>query len=302
MPRVSVVVVNYNTRELLRRCLQSIDTEFETIVVDNGSADGSAEMVAREFPAVVLIRNAENRGFGAANNQGLAIAQGELVLLLNSDAAADPGAIEHLAKVFADPKIVAAGGRLHGPDRKTQRSSANELTLWAVFCEQTALEKLVPQWRLFSPYWNTERLLASGRAICATEQVMGACLMMRPLERFDERFFLYCEDTELCRRLRRHGAIVFVPNAGFLHELGASSAGVDRWMSVARYNRGKELYFELHHGRAASVFVWCLDRMGALLRMVLAGIGWLATVGSSRALNQRVRLFAKVLFAPLHGP
>ncbi|HRF59574.1 MAG TPA: glycosyltransferase family 2 protein [Fimbriimonadaceae bacterium] len=302
MPGISVIVVSYNTRDLLRRCLRSLDAGCETIVVDNASSDGSAEMVATEFPDATLIRNAENRGFGAANNQGLAVARGKLVLLLNSDAAADPGAVATLAQAFDDPNVVAAGGRLHGSDGRTQLSTANRLTLWAVFCEQTALEKVFPGSRWFSPYWNTERLLAERKASALTEQVMGACLMMRPIERFDERFFLYCEDTELCRRLRRHGEIVFVPAAGFVHELGASSGGSARWRSVARYNRGKELYFSIHGGPIAAATAWALNRMGALLRLLIAGVACLLTLGVARRPRDRAALFAKVLFAPIDGP
>src|SRR5687767_9484401 len=106
-PLVSVVVVSYNTRDKLRRCLECIEREHEVIVVDNASADRSAEMVEADFPHVCLIRNEENRGFGAANNQGIAIAKGALVLLLNSDAYAEPGAISQLATVFSDERVVA---------------------------------------------------------------------------------------------------------------------------------------------------------------------------------------------------
>ena len=127
-PKVSVVVVSYNTREKLRCCLQCLESRHEVIVVDNASKDGSPEMAAADFPAVKLIANKENRGFGAANNQGTDVASGELVLYLNSDAYADPGAVDELARVFDDPGVVAAGGRLLNPDRTLQQSIENELT------------------------------------------------------------------------------------------------------------------------------------------------------------------------------
>lgn len=295
---VSVVVVSYNTCDKLRRCLGALPPEAEVVVVDNGSTDGSAEMVRNEFPHIALVANLDNRGFGPANNQGIAATTRPLILLLNSDAYAEPGAVGELAGVFAEPDVVAAGGRLLNPDRSLQMSTAGRLTLWAVFCEQTLLEKLAPDSRFLSPYWNTHRL----EGAADVEQVMGACLMMRRgLETFDERFFLYCEDTDLCRRLRRHGHIRYVPTALFVHELGSSSS-TDRWRSVARYNRGKELYFAIHHGPTSAALCWLIDRFGALLRLV----GWMVptvlTLGTHRRFRSQTALFWRVLTAPPAGP
>lgn len=287
---VSVIVVSYNTIDFLRTCLSSLAEADEVIVVDNASHDGSPEMVEREFPAVKLIRNVENLGFGAANNRGMDVATGDLVLLLNSDAYAKPGAIRTLAGVFNDPSVVAAGGRLLNPDGSLQNSTARRLTLWAVFCEQFYLE------RLFRSYWTTASLPQDRPS--ETEQVMGACLMMRPVARFDERFFLYCEDTELCRRLRDHGKILYVPAAVFVHELGASS-NARRWQSVARYNRGKELYFSIHHGPTARLVCLVLNRFGALLRLTVWTLATLLTLGCVGRVREKVALFWRVLFAPI---
>lgn len=284
--KVTVAIVSFNTRDLLRRCLASLVDADEVIVVDNASADGSAHMVCSEFPDVRLIENSTNLGFGAANNRALDVAAGELVLLLNSDAMALPGSICRLAAAFDDPDVVAVGGRLEGDDGHVQPSAARRLTLWAVLCEQLWLEKLFPHSRWFSPYW------VRSEATVEVEQVMGACLMMRRAERFDERFFLYCEDTDLCRRLRRHGRILYLPEARFVHTLGASSVK-ERWRAVARYNRGKELYFRIHHGAAAQAAAWLLNRLGALLRM----IAWCLAARPSQA-----RLWVRVLFAPTGGP
>lgn len=298
--RVSVVVVNYRTPEALARCLHALEPHHEVIVVDNASGDGSAEMVRERFPHVHLIANDHNRGFGPANNQGLELATGRYALFLNSDCVAEPGAIDLLADhMDTHSDAVACGGMLLHPDGRLQASSANRLTLWAVFCEQTLLEKAFPPGPL-SPYWNT-RVLARAAEPSPTAQVMGACLMVRPLERFDERFFLYCEDTELCRRLERRGSVWFVPQARFLHELGASSRS-ERWASVARYNRGKELYFAIHHGPAAQVACWAINRLGALIRLVGWGVPCLASLGLIPRLRRQVALFLRVLAAPLSGP
>jgi len=297
---VTVVFVSYNTRDLLREALRSVPGDCEVVVVDNASLDGSAEMVRSEFPAVRLIENRENVGFGAANNQGMEAATRPLVLLLNSDAQSTPGAVEELAGVFRDPGVVAAGGRLVNPDGSLQESAAGELTLWAVFCEQTLLEKAFPRSRILSPYWLSSRLLPRGDGPFDVPQVMGACLMLRPVERFDERFFLYCEDTELCHRLRRHGRILYVPKTRFVHHLGSSSRL--RWEAVARYNRGKELYFLLHRGRLAWLACLLLDRLGALFRLLLWTLLTVVTLGARARCPKSAGLFLRVLFAPISGP
>lgn len=294
--RVSVIVVSFNTVGHLRDCLDSLSGAFEVIVVDNASNDGSADMVAKEFPGVALIRNAENRGFGAANNQGLEVMTGDLALLLNSDARLTKDQIADLAQQFGVPGIIAVGPSQISDHGKFIPAAANQLTQWSVFCEQTLLEKLFPFWP-FSSYW----IPPSVTEACDVEQVMGACLMFRPVEQFDERFFLYCEDTELCRRLRDHGRIRYVPEVKCRHSLGASSKS-DRWLSVARYNRGKELYFQIHHGRVAMILCWAMNRMGALLRLMIWGIPMILTLGLVRRFQSQVGLFARVLTAPLTGP
>jgi GT2 family glycosyltransferase len=130
---------------------------------------------------------------------------------------------------------------------------------------------------------------------------MGACLMMRKVERFDERFFLYCEDTELCRRLQRHGRILYVPQARFQHKLGSSTENI-RWWAVAMYNRGKELYFFLHEGPLPGVIAFLINRLGAMLRLfawcVIAALGFF----TDKSARRQIVLFAKVLAAPIRGP
>jgi GT2 family glycosyltransferase len=281
---VSVIIVSFNTRDLLLQCLSAIEPHHQVIVVDNASSDGSADRVVAEFPQVVIIRNTKNRGFGAANNQGMDVATLDRILLLNSDACPMPGAIDRLAAALDDPGVAACGGRLQFADGRLQESACRELTLWAVFCEQTFLEKLVPRSKLFNGYWVSSRLPNGGEV----EQVMGACLMMRPGERFDERFFLYCEDTELCKRLRHNGRILYEPNAVFVHALGASSIA-ERWRSVVYYNRGKELYFALHRGPIAAAACWSINRFGALLRIFAGGL-----------VGPKARTFWRVLLAPIN--
>jgi len=292
VPNVGVVVVSYNTRDHLRKCLSSIPTDVPVVVVDNASKDGSADMVAAEFPHADLVRSEVNLGFGAANNRGMDRLKSDLVLLLNSDAILTPEALFAMADACSEG-VAAVGPMLRFPDSRPQASACRQLTLWAVFCEQTFLE------RITHGYW-----IVPGNDLPPTvevEQVMGACMMLRPIERFDERFFLYCEDTELCRRLRGHGKVLYLPKVSVTHELGGSSTA-NRWEAVARYNRGKELYFQIHHGALAAGVCMLLNRFGAILRLA----GWCVLNAITLFLRPQWRakigLFTKVLFAPLAGP
>lgn len=257
--------------------------------MDNASIDGSVEVVRNSFPRVKLIELEKNIGFGPANNVGSKAAQGNLLLFLNSDAYAEPEAVEQLEAIFGDDAVVAAGGMLLNMDGSLQESVAGPLTLWSVFLEQTYLDAIAR--RLGGGYWRTKQLPMDRPT--AVDQVMGACLMMRAEcpERFDERFFLYCEDTELCARLARHGKILYVPSARLTHELGSSSLK-NRWLAVARYNNGKELYFRLRSGATASAICWLLNRMGAFLRIVAGCLT--AFMPSGRT---KVGIFWKVLWA-----
>jgi GT2 family glycosyltransferase len=299
MLRVSVILVSYNTRDLLRECLASLGDAHEVFVVDNASRDGSEDMVRALFPHVHLIANDRNRGFGAANNQAIDRATGELILLLNSDAKPIDNAVADLAKVFEDPTIVAAGGTLKFPDGRVQNSCASELTLFRVLCEQLLLDKAFPRSRRLNGYWMNRWV--SKETHSEVSQVMGACVMFRPVERFDEDFFLYCEDTDLCHRLRLHGKIVFVPSARFVHHLGASSAG-DRGWAIAMYNAGKEMFFRKHYGARAARLVLLLNRIGAALRYTVNLCGAIGSLGMNPDRRAGYRAAAYALLAPSAGP
>lgn len=290
MPKlpVTAIIVSYNTRDHLLVCLGSLGECAEVIVVDNASTDGSADAVVAAAPDVVLIQNEVNRGFGVACNQGLKQASHDLRLLLNSDAAATPGAIGLLVEAMADPRVVAVGGNLGHP------SACSKLTLWRVFCEQFFLEKLIPWSKLTNGYWLNRWLPVD--AASSVAQVMGACLMMRSGFTFDEEYFLYCEDTELCHRMKLAGEILYEPRAKFHHALGQSTA-MRRWWAVAMYNAGKERFFRQHCSRVQGALVFALNRLGALLRLLV----WSAASSTPKGRAQ-ASLFWKVLTCPVRGP
>lgn len=226
MKDLSLIIISCNTRELLRRCLLSIeeslkDTSFrtETLVVDNNSHDGSVLMVKENFPGVIIIENNANIGFGKANNQASVKASGNYLLFLNSDTEAKKDSIIKLykfAQAQKDHSII--GGKLFNTDGSPQASCGHFYTLPIVVL---SLFLKGDQLRLtrFSP----ERILS-------TDWVSGACFIVKhsffkTLEGFDESIFMYMDEVDLCFRAKKIGGeIIFYPYAHFLHVGSASSS------------------------------------------------------------------------------
>jgi GT2 family glycosyltransferase len=292
-PRVTTVVVSFNTREHLLRCLASLEASLvplEVVVVDNASADGSADAVAERFPATRLIRNSDNVGFGTASNQGLALGRAPYVLLLNSDAEVKAGAVEAMVALLdARPGVGAVGPRTVGPDGVVEVSFGPPLTP----VREWRQRRLVRGVRARKP-----AALRRAAALAAVERepawLSASCLLARreALERiggFDEAFFLYEEDVDLCRRLRQAGwTLVFTPTAEVVHHLGRSTEQASERARL-EYHRSHLLYYRKHNGPVAT----------ALLRAWLGAVaaaGWLGSWARPRALGQRARrLEAEVL-------
>lgn len=226
------VIVSYNCWEALRLCLQSLPTAH-VIVVDNASADGSADMVRREFPAVTWLANDSNRGFAAACNQGIHATSEPFMLLLNPDTWVSEYALQTLSRVMThNPKIGACGPRILNEDTTPQPSCRHFPTLGRMILAEFGL-------RAF--YYITN---PTG----GVDQLMGSCLLLRrsALEQvgfLDERFFVYFEEVDLCLRLRQAGwEVRFVPDATIIHTGGASSQHDRRAALGYRYHSLFEFY------------------------------------------------------------
>jgi GT2 family glycosyltransferase len=232
---VSVVIISYNTRDWLGTCLASIPAStasrrVEVIVVDNASKDGSADEVAKNFPAVRLERNTSNAGFARAVNQGAALANGKYVLLLNPDGYLKPGAIDRLVE-FAEsnPRYIIVGGRTLTPAGEVDpRSCWAAPTLWSLTSSALLLSAAWPRSRLFDP----EAMGGFSRDHVREVDVVTGCLFLmsrddwRALKGLDEKYFVYGEDADLCLRARRDTGRVcaITPDAVMIHAVGASSA------------------------------------------------------------------------------
>jgi len=292
-PRVSAVVVSYNTRDDLMRCLdslaRSVGVPHEVIVVDNASADGSAAAVRGRFPAALLLENSTNAGFARACNQGLRAARARFRLLLNSDAEVRAGAVETMAWLLETrPDVGIVGPRTRNADGTVQVSFGPDLTPLGEW-RQRALVRGV---RARGP-----DALRRVEALAAVEHepgwVSASCLMARAeallaVGGLDERFFLYEEDVDLCVRVRRAGwRVVFTPAAEVVHHLGRS---MERAPALSRreYHRSHLRYYRKHHGRLGE----------ALLRLYLAAsscAGWVAALGPGEVRSARRRACAEEL-------
>jgi GT2 family glycosyltransferase len=265
---VAVVIVSFNAREALLTCLDSlgryVGVPFETVVVDNASEDGSAEAARARDPAPQVIASRLNVGFARACNQGLRATTAPHVLFLNPDASVTAGAVEVLAaRLDADPDIGAVGPLIRHPDGTVEVSTGPDLSP-AAERRQRRLVRGVRRREAGALHEAAER----HRREREPDWLSGACLMARreaieAVGGFDEGFFLYEEDADLCRRLRAAGwRVVFTPAAEVRHELGRS---MDRAPERSRleYHRSHLRYYRKHNGPLAC----------AALRLLLFGRG-----------------------------
>ena len=230
-PVVSVCVVNWNCRPLLHACLRSLTSKLqcvrlEVIVVDNGSTDGAAAMVARCFPRVVLIRNDDNAGFARANNQAARLARGRYLFFLNNDTVVPPGALRRLVDYArAHPEIGLLGPRLRDPRGRVQDSCRHRPTV-AALLHRTSLLRWTGLFR--AAYRRYRARDGAGDAVRPAEVLMGAALLMRrdvfrEVGGWDEGYTFGGEDIDLCTRVGRVHPVVHHPGVEIVHHGRASS-------------------------------------------------------------------------------
>jgi len=254
---VSTSIVSYRTPTLLKQCLAALEAERSSVhldvtVVDNASGDGSAEMVADQFPWVRLIRNPSNMGFGAAHNQALRRATGRYWVLLNSDAAPRPGALRLLVDFLENnPRVAVAGPRLRYPDGSVQPSRRRFPTVATLFMESTQIQRFLPRNQVLERFYVADRSDDEPQEV---DWLVGACVCVRAAAAaevglLDEGFFMYSEELDWCRRFQAAGwRVAYVPSAEVVHQEGGSS----RLDLVARdqaFQASKLRYAAKWHGR-----------------------------------------------------
>ena len=258
MADLSILIVSYNTRALLDACLKelqaTVQTKYEVVVVDNASRDGSVEMLRTHWPRVGVLEMGANLGFARAVNRALSAASGEYLLLLNPDTSVLPGALDQLVSFLAEhPEAGVAAPQLLNRDFTDQGTARAFPTPWAsIFGRKSLLTKLAPNNPWSRRYLVGQRINQSAPFV--VDWVSGACLMIRRdvLEKvgpLDERFFMYWEDADWCRRIGNAGYAVYcVPGAKVVHYEGQSSHGRPARL-VWTFHRSVYTYYTKHHLR-----------------------------------------------------
>ncbi len=279
MRTCAVCIVSHNTRELLRSCLESVVTEGpdEVIVVDNASIDGSAEMVLSAYPSVRLIESDRNLGYGAAANRAIAATRADDILLLNADTVLKPDSLRVLrAQLEDDGSAAVLGPRTLNPDGTPQTSCFHFPTPLHVFLHLSGLYRWIPRLRFLR---SRSLQTLTGTSPTVVPWVLGSALAFQretfeAQGGFDETFFMYFEEVDLCLRVTEDGGCVrFVPAAEIVHTGGASTRQqhvamrIEYFVSLARFYRK-------HYSRRSLAGLVAIVRFFAILRLLRALLKW----------------------------
>ncbi len=303
MPDISILIVSWNVRDLLLRCLDSVtaaETDgltVETIVVDNASSDGAVAAVRAAFPAVRVIANTENRGFTGGNNQALAAAQGDYLFLLNPDTEVHPGAIIELWHYLQEHSEVGiVGPRLRYADGSLQPSRRRFPTLTTLFTESTIIQQYLPWLPWFGRFYIADRSPDETQTV---DWIVGAAMFARravyeQIGGLDENFFMYSEELDWCRRAARAGwQVAYDPAAEVMHYEGRSSEQVVAARHIHFFS-SRVRYTRIYHGplAAAALRFWLLATFA--WQWLREGAKWL--LGHKRALRrQRMAAYRQVI-------
>lgn len=294
---ISFVIVNWNTKDLLRGCLDSIaktvgSLSHEIIVVDNASSDGSADMLAREYPSVRVIANSKNSGFGAANNQAFVVMKGKYALLINTDAVLTEGAAEKLWRFAeAHPRAAIVCGQLLNADGSKQNSIAAFPTLLSLCLNTSLLEYLFPGRYPSKRYEHREPL--------AIESAIGACMMVRgqaltEVSYFDERYFFFFEETDLAFAMKQAGWSVYqVPDAHIYHFQGQSIG--HNTQSRIEFYRSRYQFLRKWHGTAYYHTAVAVIFLRLIANILLNAAGVVLTLGLATGIRRKLAVYTRIL-------
>ncbi len=300
-PKLSISLVNTNNRKLLQVCLQSLyevdhGVEFETILVDNVSTDGSPEMVRDEFPQVKQIINTIRKGFAANHNQAIEASQGEHVFVLNEDTVVRPGSLKALCDFLdAHPDVGAVGPRLENPDGTLQKSCYRFPSPVRVVAENLLLVAAFPNSKLWGDYraFNHDTLryvdFVSGAAVMVRREVLEKTGLL------DDGFFIYAEETDWQLRMHKDGwKVAFLPDVTIVHYGGQSSVAIkDR--QFCEFYRSQLRFMRKHYGPMAEFVNRSITWVGAALRLSIWNTMYLFFPGKRAALKPQIELWWRIL-------
>lgn len=302
---LAVVIVNWNTCDLLRDCLRSVyasldELDVEVLVVDNASSDGSAAMVENEFPGVRLITNHDNRGFAAANNQAMKLSSGRYVLLLNPDTIVAPDTLNRMIR-YADenPDAAVIGCQVYETEHCIQQTCFRYPDPVNTLLIETGLSRLFSGSRLFGRSWmgDWDRRTEREVDVVSGMFMLVRCEAIEQVGFMDEDYFIYAEEADWCHRFRRAGwRCVFTPAARIIHRDGGGKS--TEQMSVRMYVQMQKslLMFQRKNlGRMAWLMSWLIYVISTSLRTVLwTGLGVLRI--GTRSAHRRQQAAAALRF------
>lgn len=281
---LSIIIVSFNTSDLLRKCLNKvykalsfgkIEKESEVIVVDNASTDDSVSMVQKYFPKVKILKNTQNLGFAKANNQGIKKSSGKYILLLNSDTEIEKNALFNLLNAIkTDPNIGVVGGKLLNPDGMTQPSAGFFPHLSKVFYWMFFVDDIPIISKFLKPYHVGDKSFYEKTKL--VDWVTGACFMLKRelidnAGLLDEDIFMYGEEMEWCYRIKKRGyKVALIPSAQILHHKGASVSSSDA--GILEEFKALLYFYKKHKASWQLPFLRLFLRTGALLRIAIFGI------------------------------
>jgi GT2 family glycosyltransferase len=325
---LSIVIANYNGKGLLRDCLNSIyahppSREYEVVVVDDCSRDGSQQMVQRNFPQVLLLSNAKNSGFSYASNRGIEISRGKYVLLLNNDTLVMEGSLDSIIQFMDEnPQVDVCGCKLLTADGTLHRSTQTFPRLWREFFHANPVFKklyrgdgslshrtllfflhtLKTQWASFIDYSRTTEV----------DVVTGAVFMFRrhlvdEIGLFDENYFMYVEEVDYCYRLKEKGRrVCYYPRASIIHLLGQTTKQdfkKKRWTAnpflTERY-KSMLYFFDKHYSKVQLHLLRLIVIEGHSLRLSLNALRWLLRPQERQEARRVMSIYSEIIKLAVH--
>lgn len=280
---MSIVLVCWNNKTYLDPCLKSLyegglKSSFDVVVVDNGSTDGSQQMLAEKYPEVMVIQNKGNVGLGKASNQGIQATEGRYVLLLNNDTLVNGPALDVLVEYLdAHPDAGATAGKLLNPDGSFQSGFAPFSTLHEEFLIVTHIGEML--WTGYPSHGDANEIIETG-------WMSSACLLVRraaldEIGLLDESYFIYGDEADLQYRLNKAGwKVVFLPNSSIIHFGGRS---MDRWKRRKMVYRGKMMFYQKNYGIFSTLLLRLMFFFMSLLKLLVWCIGFLVPSRNDQA-------------------
>lgn len=275
MADLTIVIVSWNCKDDVAGCLRSIDSvgseiDCAVVVVDNGSTDGTVEMLRDDFTGTIVLANSENKGFAAANNQAFASLQSRYVMLLNPDTIVHRDALRLLVRFLDEnPSVWAAGPLMLNRDGSPQVSGVRFPNNWNILCETLFLDRLFPKSKSVGRHKELFADLSNPRSV---DYVQGACLLVRSeilkvVGGLDEGFFMYFEETDWCYRMKEQGGRIYhFPEARVTHFGGGETGHYDETRLV-HYHRSLFRFYVKHYSFWSSVIVKMIIALRSLVRL-----------------------------------